>query len=151
MSDGVTEAHKFFGPSLFNATWELIDKPDRSADDDAAMLEAAMGSLYHWTQVGEPEQVATGYWQVAHVASLLGFGLLAWAYANRSLAIAEAEGFTDWRKASVLEGVARAAAAYGDAAEHEKYYALAKDAIDAIESDDERAVIAGQFATVPLP
>lgn len=151
MSDGVTEAHKYFGPALFNATWELIDKQGRSADDDAAMLEAAMGSLYHWTQVGGPEQIAAGCWQVSHVASLLGFGLLAWNYANRSLAIAEAEGFTDWRWASALEGVARAAAAYGDAAEHAKYYALAKAAIEAIEEDGERDVIAGQFATVPLP
>lgn len=151
MSDGVDEAHKFFAPNLFNAAWKLIDKPDRTADDDAAMLEAATASLYHWTQVGGPAQIATGCWQVAHVASLLGFGLLAWNYANRALAIAEAEGFTDWQWASVLEGMARAAAAYGDAAAHARYYALAKDAIDAIGQDGERAVIAGQFATVPLP
>ena len=65
--------------------------------------------------------------------------------------IAEANGFGDWQLASAYEGVARSAAVNGDAELHAKYYPLAKEAIDAIEDDDERSVIAGQFATVPLP
>ena len=110
-----------------------------------------MASLYHWSKLGGPAQIATGCWQIAHVASVLGFGLLARNYANRALVLAEAEGFTDWQLASVLEGMARAAAVYGDAAAHEKYYAQAKAAIEAIVDDGDRDVIASQFATVPLP
>ena len=151
MDDNQRNAHQLFAIEAFNGAWELIEKPDRTPDDDAEMLQRAVASRWHWGFVGGPAQLVTGDWQIAHVASLLGLGQLAWMYANRALAMAEANGFTDFGRASVLEGMARAAAVYGDAAAHAKYYELAKEAIDAIEEDGERAVIASQFATVPLP
>lgn len=151
MTDEYADAHRYFAIATFNATWELIEKPGRTQDEDAAMLQSAFASRWHWGFVGGPEQFAAGDWQIAHVASLLGFGLLAQTYALRSLEVAETNGFTDWRLASAYEGVARAAVANGDPELHTKYYALAAAAIEAIEDDDEREVIAGQFASVPLP
>jgi len=37
---------------LYNATWELIDAPDRSSGDDLRMLHMAHASRHHWAQVG---------------------------------------------------------------------------------------------------
>ena len=145
------EAHQYFAIQTFNGAWELIDKPDRTPDDDAEMLQRAFASRWHWGAVGGREQTATGDWQIAHCASLLGFGALALTYASRALATAEREGWTDWPMASMLEGMARAAAAAGDTELHAKYYALATEAVAAIVEDEERNVIASQLATVPKP
>ena len=145
------EAHQYFAIQTFNGAWELIEKPDRSADDDAAMLERAFASRWHWGFVGGPEQFATGDWQIAHVASLLGYGWMAQFYAQRAFDICEREGWGDWQRASMLEGMARAAAAAGDSEQHARYYALAEEAVAAIADDEDRELIASQLATVPQP
>jgi hypothetical protein len=141
--------HKLLASQAFNAAWDLIDKPDRTPDEDAEMLQRAFASRWHWGFAGGPGQWATGDWQIAHCASLLGLGQLAQMYARRAFDICEREGWGDWQRASMLEGMARAAAAAGDNAEHAKYYALAEAAVAAIEADEDREVIASQLATVP--
>jgi hypothetical protein len=50
--------------TLFNETWDLIDKTDRTESDDALMLHKAHASCYHWIQVGTPKNHAQGEWQV---------------------------------------------------------------------------------------
>lgn len=151
MDDTQRNAHQFFAIEAFNAAWELLDKVDRTPEEDDEMLQRAFASRWHWGFVGGPQQLATGDWQIARAASLLGFGLLAESYALRALAIAEANSFSDWGLASVYEGVARAAAVNGNVALHAEYYGKAKTAIAAIAEEEERAVIEGQFATVPVP
>jgi hypothetical protein len=141
--------HRRLGVELFNATWDLIDKPDRSGDDDIEMLLSAAASRLHWGRIGGPEELATGDWQVAHVASLLGFGALALRFARRNLAAAEALGWDGWRLASAHEGMARAAAAAGDTAGRDTHLAAARVALTREPDADEREVIEGQLATIP--
>jgi hypothetical protein len=145
------QAHRYFAIETFNGAWELIEKAHRTPDDDAEMLQRVFTSRWHWGFVGAPEQFATGDWQIAHVASLLGYGWMAQFYARRAFAICENEGWSDWRRASMLEGMARAAAAAGDELEHAQYYELAEAAVASIAEEGERAVIASQLATVPKP
>lgn len=149
MDDAERDAHRKFAVECFNGAWDLIDKPDRTPDDDAEMLQRVFASRWHWGFVGGVEQTATGDWQIAHVASLLGYGWMAQQYAQRAFDACEREGWTDWRRASMLEGMARAAAAAGDGDAHVKYYALATEAIAAIPDEEDRALIASQLATVP--
>ncbi|MDQ1412819.1 MAG: hypothetical protein QOE07_1407 [Acidimicrobiaceae bacterium] len=149
-STGADEAwHRRFGAELFNSTWDLIDKADRSAEDDAMMLLGAMASRWHWSTVGTAEQLATGDWQVAHVFSLLGYGDVALRFARRGLATAESEGWDGWRLASAHEGVARACAAAGDAADRAAHVAAAEAALTREPDDEDRAAIASQLASIP--
>jgi len=143
------EAHQYFAIETFNGTWELIDKTDRTPDEDAEMLQRAFTSRWHWSFVGGVEQWATGDWQIAHVASLLGYGWMAQFYARRAFAACENDGWTDWRRASMLEGMARAASAAGDQIEYAKYFELAQEAVAAIADPEDRELIASQLATVP--
>jgi hypothetical protein len=46
------ETHKKFAVDLFNLTWDLLDKPERSADEDDKMIHAAHASRFHWGEVG---------------------------------------------------------------------------------------------------
>jgi hypothetical protein len=139
------------GIDLFGRVWELLDKGDRSSDENAEMLAAAFASRWHWGQAAEAtkENLAIGDWQVAHVASQLGHGSVALEYATRALAAADAEGWGDWQRASMLEGMARACAAVGDTAGRAKYFAEASAALETIVEAEDRELIASQLATVP--
>ena len=44
-------AHRKLAATLFNATWDLLDKSERSPDEDAAMLGRAHASRHHWAEV----------------------------------------------------------------------------------------------------
>ena len=64
MSDGdVDEQHRHWARTLFNDTWRLMDKPDRTPDEDAELVHRAHASAYHWLRVGAPANVARGHWQ----------------------------------------------------------------------------------------
>jgi hypothetical protein len=143
------DVHRQIGIDRFNATWDLIDRGTRSADDDVELLLSAMTSRWHWGQVGGPEEISTGDWLVAHAASLLGLGDLALRFAQRNLAVADAQGWTGWRLASAHEGVARAHAVLGDAAARDEHVAAARSALENEPDAEESQIIAEQLATIP--
>jgi hypothetical protein len=147
--DSAREEHNRLGRQLFNSTWELIDKPDRSPDDDVEMLLRATASRYHWGQIGGPEEVASGDWQVAHVACLVGLADLAQRFAARSLATATAEGWRGWRLASAHEGMARACAAAGDSLGRSRHVAAAEAALAEEADEEDREIVASQLASIP--
>ena len=66
-------AHKYFSASCFNMTWELIEKPDRTREDDEQMIRMAQASLWHWTQRSDcsDKNVSIGYWQVRKQKNIL--------------------------------------------------------------------------------
>lgn len=54
------EWQRRFAASAFNRAWELIDRPDRSSDEDMEMLASAFASRFHWDRVGGDEQRIVG-------------------------------------------------------------------------------------------
>lgn len=144
------EVHREIGVNRFNATWDLIDMGrKRSPDDDVEMLLSAMTSRWHWGRVGGPEEMTTGDWQIAHVASLLGLGDLALLFASRNLTTAEAQGWDGWRLASAHEGMARASAVRGDAIGRQRHVDAAQAALAREPDAEESMIIAEQLASVP--
>src|ERR1700743_2567195 len=67
---------------LFNQAWELIETQGRTPEQDRLMLVTACAAWLHWDAVGTEQNRAIADWQVAHVASLLGYGELAIAHAT---------------------------------------------------------------------
>lgn len=134
---------------LFNRTWELIDSQDRTAEQDRMMLVTACAAYLHWDAVGTEENRAIADWQIAHVASLLGYGDLALSHATSALIRVRAAGLPDWLHASALEGLARAHAAAGNQAERDSYLKQAIEAVAAVANAEERQLISSQIATVP--
>jgi hypothetical protein len=148
-ADDATTWHKIFAASAFNQAWDLIDQPDRSTEDDAAMLMAACASRYHWEAVGTDENRVVGDWQVAHVASLLGHGPLALRFARAALDRAVEQGFAGWRLASCHEGMARAHACSGDDAERDRHIRAARRLLDEVADPEERGLVESQLESVP--
>jgi hypothetical protein len=44
------KAYRYFAADCFNKAWELIEKADRTPEDDERMLRLAQASLWHWTE-----------------------------------------------------------------------------------------------------
>ncbi|MGD1012001.1 MAG: hypothetical protein ABR925_05665 [Acidimicrobiales bacterium] len=135
--------------AAFNRAWELIEATGRTGEDDAEMLAAAFASRCLWDLVGGDEPCAIGDWQIAHVASLLGYADLSLSRANSALQLVVADGWTDWRLASCYEGMARAEAAAGNRAERDRFAALAREVLAGLDDEEDRELIASQLASIP--
>lgn len=83
----VVDAHRYFAADCFNRAWLLIDKPDRTSDDDQQMISLAQASLWHWTQRPDctPRNLSIGYWQLSHIYSAVGLAHEARRYADLCL------------------------------------------------------------------
>lgn len=69
-----TELHKHFSTHCFNEAWKLIDKKDRSAEENEEMVYYAMASLFHWSKREDctDRHKSIGCWQVSHCYALTG-------------------------------------------------------------------------------
>jgi hypothetical protein len=139
------------GVALFNKTWELIEKPGRSFDDDLAMIHMAHASVHHWLNAPDvtPRNRAVGEWQCSRIYAILGFGDAALFHAKHALRIAESNNVDDWVLASAHEAVARAAAAAGDQALFSAHYSQACSLADSITDPDDREHIKSDLETEP--
>jgi hypothetical protein len=133
-----TEFHKKMAVDLFNATWDYIDKADRSPEDVDAMLLSAYASCYHWSVIGEPLNQQRGQWMISRVYAVLGRGEPALYHAQRCLDITKQNNIGDFDAAFANEAMARAYAALGNKLECAKYYDLAKEAGKNIASKEDR-------------
>ena len=154
--DGLDEAtHRQLGKDLFNHTWTLIEKADRTPAETDEMLHASHASAFHWSRGGGTlANAARGEWQIARVYSTLGRGEPALWHARRCLELAEAAvkaGVADdWDIPAALEGLARAEAVSGNQAAAKATRARARAALDTIADPEDRQVIEQDLASTPI-
>ena len=43
-------AHRHFAAECYNRAWGLMNKPDRTSEDDEQMLLLSLASHWYWTQ-----------------------------------------------------------------------------------------------------
>ena len=149
MNDTETAWHTRLAKSLFNRSWDLLEKPGRTYQEDHDMLQAAFASRYHWGVVGTEDKWMIGDGQVARIAASLGHSTLALDYATRALDSTRSHGWHDFRLASAYETMARAHASGGNAEERDRYLELAREALNVIDDPEDRRIIEEQIATVP--
>jgi hypothetical protein len=135
---------------LFNLVWTLLERSDRTQDDDDRMVHAAHASRYHWGQVGAAENRAVGEWQCSRVYAALGRGGSSLHHATRALGIARAGDVPDWVEASALEAMARASAVAGDEETAHRWAEQARSAAASISDEEDREVVMGDIATLPI-
>lgn len=137
----VASWHRRFGTELFNQTWDLLDSGDRTADQEAEMLAAALGSRHHWRQIGEPKNFAISDWQVSRVFAVAGAAGLAQTFAAQSLALCDQHDLGSFLRGYAHEGLARAALVAGDAAAAQEHLVAARAFAAEVTSDDDRALL----------
>ena len=65
------QQHLQCGKAMFNFTWTLLEKADRTEDESEVMIKAAHASALHWLQVGKPVNFARSEWQISRVYGVL--------------------------------------------------------------------------------
>lgn len=139
--DDVALWHRHFGVGLFNQTWDLLDTADRTTDQDAEMLAAALGSRHHWRQIGEPKNFAISDWQVSRVFAVTGAGGLARAFALQSAALCEEHDLGPYLLGYAYEGLARAALVDGDETTALDQVAAARELAAQVDDEASRALL----------
>ena len=141
--------HRQLGVDLFNHTWTSLEKNDRTPDDDDAMIHAAYGSRYHWSQASkEAKRQARGEWQLSRVFAVLGRGEPAVYHAERCLEWCGRGDVEDWDVAFAYEALARAHGVAGNADEAERWKAKAREAGDAIADREDREHFDADYETL---
>ena len=141
--------HKAIAIETFNATWNLLDKDLRTAEENDIMVHTAHTSRYHWGQVGGPTEFERGDWQLSRVYATLGKGSEALHYAKHTLNTCMENEIGDYDLAFAYEAMARAHAVNGNWTEVDRYVQMAKTAVDGIEKKDDRDYFLKELDSIP--
>jgi DNA-binding transcriptional MerR regulator len=144
------QTQRSLAAGLFNRVWELLEKSDRTADDDQEMVNSAHASRLHWTGIGGAKEKAIGDWQVSRVYSVLGRGEPAVHHARLALGYATQVDGETWLLASAYEGLARAYAVSGDMHAAAEWKAKAVTRLDEVTDPDDRQIVQADIDTLPL-
>jgi hypothetical protein len=135
--------------NTFNATWDLMDKNMRTAEENDMMVHTAHASRYHWGQVGSPTEFERGDWQISRVYALLSKGDDALHYAKHCLNTCLENEIGDFDLAFAYEAMARAYAIKENWVEVNRYTEYAKTAAESIEDDGNKKYFLGELDSVP--
>jgi hypothetical protein len=135
---------------LFNLVWRLLEKPDRTIEDDETMVHAAHASRFYWGESGTPKNWARGDWQLSRVYATLGRAEPAVHHAERCLALclAHPEDLEPFDLPYAHEALARAHAVADDCAEAERFLGLARQGAERIEDADDREQLEVDLGTI---
>jgi hypothetical protein len=123
---------------LFNYTWTLLEKPDRSVRDNDLMIDAAHASRFLWEDIGDPVNHARGEWQISRVYAVVERSEPALYHARRCLEICEDHDIGDFDLAYAYEALARAHTVAGDGDAAARYLARAQEAGEDIADPEDR-------------
>jgi len=142
------EQHKKFAVDLFNLTWSLLDKKDRTKEEDDKMVHAAHASRFHWGEIGTPLEFERGEWQISRVYSIVKRSEPAIYHAKRCLEICREHNIGDFDIAFAYEALARAYAVARLKAQCEENIELARKAGEQIRKDDDKDYFFGELKTI---
>jgi hypothetical protein len=142
------EAHKKFAVDCFNLVWSLMEKKDRTKEEDDRMMHAAHASRFHWGEIGTPVEFERGEWQASRMYTVLSRPQAALYHAKRCLDICQENNIGDWDIAFAYEAMARAHAVAENKAECRKYIELANKAADKIREKGDRDYLLSELKTI---
>jgi hypothetical protein len=142
------ECHKRFAVNCFNLVWSLLDKKDRTKEEDDKMVHAAHASRFHWGEIGTPLEFERGEWQISRVYSILKRPQPAIYHAARCLEICKTNNIGDFDMAFAYEAMARAHSVAGNKTKCEEYIELAKEAGEKIEKKEDKDYFFSELKTI---
>ncbi|MBL9154686.1 MAG: hypothetical protein JNK37_19560 [Verrucomicrobiales bacterium] len=137
----LVSAHRWFSAGCFNGTWDLMDLPDRTHDQNEALLLSAHASLWHWRQRPDVtnHQLSIGYWLLSRAHATVGQVSEARRWADRCLAVSGDE--PPFFLGYAHEACARAARLGGDQAAASRHLAAARGLLASVDDEEERQIL----------
>jgi hypothetical protein len=132
-------------------SWRLLEKSDRTPEEDRRMIASAHASLEHWKKVGTFIEEQRGNWLVARVYIQLGLIEPSLEFARRTMEITAAhhQELADYDRAFAKELAARAWALAGNLVRARAHHADAHMLGEAIGDNDDRREFFRQFEAGP--
>ena len=137
----VAAAHRHFAAKCFNDAWDLIEKPERTAEDNRRMVALSQASFYHWLEREDCDdrRIAVGYWQISRVQALAGNA--AEAVRLGELCLSHSGDLKPFFIGYAHEALARAYKLAGDEREAARHLAIAKVQVVKVEETEDRALL----------
>ncbi len=139
----IPRAHRWFAVEFNNTAWNLVEKPNRTADYTQQMIHLAHAAALHWSAVGQAINIERAECLLATV--YLAAGRLEPAALHLEYGLTLSDGGvpdeTPFDRAALLACAANIHAAMPRAAESDKYAALARQAFEQLTDADDRSVI----------
>lgn len=130
----------------FNSVWGLIDKKERSKEDELEMISLAHKSLHYWIQAGGTMlNIVRGEWMISHVYSVLGLGEAALYHAKSCFEDTLDHEFGDFDLVFAYEAMAYAYKVLGEEELKKEYLEEGYKAIDQVEKDGDKVYCKSQL------
>jgi hypothetical protein len=145
------QAHRVFSADCFNRAWELMEKVDRSAEEDELMISACLASLWHWTQRDDctARNLSIGYWQASRVYALLGQAENAARYGE--ICLRHSAGQPPFFLGYAQEALARAALLRGDKGAMHRHLLEARRLLESVDDAEDRALLQKDLDSLGSP
>jgi hypothetical protein len=144
----ITTAHRFFSADCFNKAWELIEKPDRTAEEDEQMIRLNQASIWHWTQREDCANMnmSIGYWQASRIHAILGHAGEARRYGQLCLQYSQQE--APFLLAYAYEALARAEQLAGNESLVKQYHTEAIRLAEAVTDPEDKQFLLNDLNTL---
>jgi hypothetical protein len=141
-------AHRFFSVDCFHKAWDLIEKPDRTPEEDEAMIRLNQASIWHWTQREDcaGRNLSIGYWQASRIHALLGRVDEARRYGHLCLQYSRPE--PPFFLAYAYEALARAEKLAGNDALVDTYHAEAARLAELVTDPEDKQLLIADLNTI---
>lgn len=130
--------HADWGRTTNRRVWELLDRTERSPDDDRELVAAAYASAWHWARGGTAINDQRAEWLLSRALLAVGDTAGALAHAERCWQLTEAHGFGDFDRGYALEGRYRVARELGHETEAAEWLARAEQVAAGIADPEDR-------------
>ncbi|MBE7497874.1 MAG: protein kinase [Verrucomicrobiaceae bacterium] len=143
--------HKKLSADCFNRTWELLEKKERTAEENERMISLSHASLAHWRMREDctDRNLSIGYWQLSRVYAVLGQGNNAERYGGLCLRVSGQE--PPFYLAYAHEALARAALLNERRELFDEHLAEAKALAAKVTDAEEKKMLVDDLATLFWP
>jgi hypothetical protein len=133
-------AHKYFSAQCFNAAWDLMEKTDRSPEEDEQMIRLSQASHWHWTRREDysDKEKSIAYWQTSRIYAILGLADNARRYGQLCLAASRDEELPPFCLGYAYEALARAESAAKNKEQMQVYLQQAREAAERMSDPETR-------------
>lgn len=136
----LARAQRWFAVECNNVAWDLLDKPNRTADETERLLHAAHASVHHWLAAGNELNQLRGLVLLANVYAGAGLGEGAVRYAEQALSLSTVADETQsvFDRATTLAAASRAYSVSEDLALASEFFTLAQQAAAKLDAEDRK-------------
>jgi tetratricopeptide (TPR) repeat protein len=147
-----TAAHRYFSAACFNQAWDLMDKANRTPEEDETMLQLSMASSWHWSHRADVSATSRsiGFWQLSRIYVLLRQPENALRYGKLCLDASQEMDIEPFYLAYAHEAISRAELAAGHLEEAQAHLNAARILSDEVKDKEDRASLVKDLDAIQI-